>query len=39
MVTGDHLDTARKIAIDCGIVNNKEAYDNGVAMTGEEFRQ
>ena len=33
MITGDNLDTARAIAIDCGIINNK----SDIAITAAEF--
>merc|ERR1719189_1266469 len=35
MVTGDHLDTAKHIAKECGILTNP----NQVCMTGEQFRR
>merc|ERR1740123_1069732 len=35
MVTGDHLETARHIAKQCGILTSKDH----VSMTGAEFRQ
>jgi len=35
MVTGDHLDTAKHIAKECGILTNPDQ----VCMTGEEFRR
>jgi len=34
MVTGDHLETAKSIAMDCDILTSKDH----IAMTGEEFR-
>jgi Ca2+-transporting ATPase len=34
MLTGDHPDTARKIATDCGILTK-----NGLVVLGEEFRE
>jgi calcium-translocating P-type ATPase len=34
MVTGDHLETAKSIAMDCDILTGK----HHIAMTGEEFR-
>ncbi len=33
MLTGDHPDTARKIATDCGILTK-----TGIVVLGEEFR-
>jgi Ca2+-transporting ATPase len=38
MVTGDHIETARWVAIQCGIIDKEEAYEDGVAMTGDEFQ-
>merc|ERR1719510_760367 len=35
MVTGDHLDTAKHIAKECGILTNP----NQICMTGEQFRR
>jgi P-type Ca2+ transporter type 2C len=37
MVTGDHIETAKKVAIDCGVITKEDAEDHGVVMTGEEF--
>jgi len=39
MMTGDHLQTARAIAIQCGIINDEEANEEDVVMTGAEFRE
>jgi len=36
MVTGDHLDTAKAVAVKCGIVKKEEFEKHeGVAMTGK----
>jgi len=35
MVTGDHLETAKHIAAECGILTDKDQ----IAMTGEDFRR
>jgi magnesium-transporting ATPase (P-type) len=39
MVTGDHLHTAKKIALDAGILTKEEFDMEEVAMTGERFRE
>jgi len=39
MITGDHLETAKRVALKCGILRPDELEHEGVAMTGEEFRQ
>jgi magnesium-transporting ATPase (P-type) len=39
MVTGDHIETAKKVALVCGIITEEEANDHGVVMTGEDFLQ
>ena len=39
MVTGDHKDTARAIAINCKILTREEAADPDCIMTGPEFRK
>jgi len=36
MVTGDHISTAKAIAMECGILDDKGTY---VAMEGREFRR
>lgn len=38
MVSGDHLETAKKIAVDAGIITKEEAEMDNVCMTGEDFR-
>jgi magnesium-transporting ATPase (P-type) len=37
MVTGDHIETAKKVALACGIITEEEANDHGVCMLGEDF--
>ena len=37
MVTGDHIETARYVGIQSGIVTEQEVNEDGVVMTGEEF--
>jgi len=39
MVTGDHLETARQVAIQAGIITEAEANTDGVCMTGDEFEE
>lgn len=38
MVTGDHLDCAKKVALKSGIIRTEELSLNGIALTGEQFR-
>ena len=38
MITGDHIDTAKKVAKSVGIIRADELEHEGVALTGEEFR-
>lgn len=38
MITGDHLETAKYVALKCGIITNDEMNSPEVAMTGEDFR-
>jgi len=38
MVSGDHIDTCRYIAVQAGIIDEKEAKQGAVVMDGEEFR-
>ena len=37
MVTGDHIETAKRVAIKAGIITESEANTPGVCLTGEEF--
>ena len=39
MVTGDHIETAKKVALACGIITQEEVNDNSVVMSGEDFIQ
>lgn len=39
MVSGDHLDTCRYIAIQAGIIDEKESEKDDVVMDGERFRK
>ena len=39
MITGDHLETAKAVALKVGILRRDELGHEGVALTGEEFRQ
>lgn len=39
MISGDHLYTARHVAMNVGILSQEEADQKHVCMTGEEFRQ
>jgi Ca2+-transporting ATPase len=38
MVTGDHIETAKRVAIETGIVKAEEVEIKGVVMTGDQFR-
>lgn len=38
MVSGDHLECAKKVALQTGIIRHEELNLNGIAMTGNEFR-
>jgi magnesium-transporting ATPase (P-type) len=38
MVSGDHLETAKRVAIQAGIITEQESKEKYVCMTGEEFR-
>lgn len=38
MITGDHLETAKAVAVASGIVHENDVDKEDVAMTGEEFR-
>ena len=37
LVSGDHIETAKKVALACGIITTEEANDNEIVMTGEDF--
>jgi len=39
MVTGDHIDTAKFVALQTGIINSDELHLEGCAMTGVQFRE
>lgn len=39
MVTGDHLETAKCVALRTGIISIDEHNLEGIAMTGEQFRE
>jgi len=38
MVTGDHLETAKFVALKTGIVSIDEVHLEGIALTGDQFR-
>jgi len=38
MITGDHIETARAVAIETGILSFEESQEEGVVITGEQFR-
>jgi magnesium-transporting ATPase (P-type) len=37
MVTGDHIETARYVAIKSGLISENEAKEDGVIITGAQF--
>lgn len=37
MVTGDHIETARWVGIQSGLITEQDAKEDGVVVTGEEF--
>lgn len=39
MVTGDHLETAKFVALKTNIVSLDECNLEGIALTGEQFRE
>ena len=39
MVTGDHLETAKYVALKTGIVSLDECNLEGIALTGDQFRE
>jgi len=39
MITGDHIETAKYVAKNSGIVSEAELLTENIALTGEEFRR
>ena len=39
MITGDHKETARKVAVNAGIISAEEMYDESIVITGQQFRE
>ena len=39
MVTGDHIDTAKYVALQTGVIKPDELNLEGCTMTGEQFRE
>ena len=39
IISGDHLETAKKLAVEAGIVSSQDINTEGIALTGEEFRR
>ena len=37
MITGDHIETARAVAVESGIITESESNTHGVVMTGDQF--
>lgn len=38
MISGDHIETAKRVAIETGILDQDDADNNDAIMTGEQFR-
>jgi magnesium-transporting ATPase (P-type) len=38
-LTGDHIETAKYVALECGIVQEDEVNKPGVCMTGDDFME
>jgi magnesium-transporting ATPase (P-type) len=39
LVSGDHLDCAKTVALRSGIIKQEELQLSGIAMTGDQFRE
>lgn len=39
MISGDHIETCRKVALQAHIISEDELHDEGVVITGEQFRE
>ena len=39
MVSGDHVETCKKVAIDAGIITKDDGNNPNVVMSGEEFQK
>lgn len=39
LVTGDHMETAKYVALEAGIISHTEVNQPGICMTGEEFQE
>jgi magnesium-transporting ATPase (P-type) len=39
MVTGDHIETARFVAVESGIITKAESEDTDVIMSGQDFME
>lgn len=39
MISGDHIETCKRVAVRSGIVKPAEVKMEGTAMTGAEFRE
>jgi magnesium-transporting ATPase (P-type) len=37
MVTGDHIETAKWVGVQSGLITEEDAKDDGICMTGEDF--
>lgn len=39
MISGDHIDTCKAVALQAGIIKEDEMRSNEIAMTGDQFRE
>ena len=39
MMTGDHIETAKRAAIDCGLITELESEEQGVVLLAEDFKK
>jgi len=38
MISGDHIETCKAVAVNCGIITEEESNEPGVVILGDEFR-
>ena len=39
MISGDHINTCKAVALQAGIIDDNELRQEGIVLTGEEFRE
>lgn len=39
MISGDHIETCKSVAVQSGIITEEESNEPGVVITGDEFRE